>query len=597
MPNTSDILWFKQQFGAKMQAGIAGTPFSVDMVTAIACQETGYIWQTLRKLPLTIDQILALCVGDTLDAPNRGAFPKTKAELIAKKDGSKMFDIARKGLEGMATYIADYKGVVKNANKFCHGFGVFQYDIQFFLTDPQYFLQKKYTDFNASLGKCVTELTHAQSRAGFGGRATLTDTEMAYVAIAYNSGSFKPARGLKQGYKDDSGKYYGELFYSFLLLCKTVALTGTGSDAGTGSGAGSGAGNAPVVIAGSSEQAIKPQSIATDVHPLTAVPTFISGKPVRYEVDVQHDPLRLRSEAVADPSKGNKNVVAWLPDGQIVQAISTKKVNGFLEVETSLQGAYYRGFAAADFLKPVHEETEIVVTVPATDPPSTGIKAVYMPRKEGTITRRKDPANAHSLNETGQPSRTGSSPDELKKGIQSIIKWLAVDNPSNMRYQPTAKSTFCNIYAHDFCFLSGVYLPRVWWSQNAIEQLAQGKDVQPQYGQTIDEQRANDLFRWLRAFGMRFGWHQASSLTELQVGANAGAIGLIVARRKDDGRSGHIVVVVPETNILAAKRDAGGNVVAPVQSQAGSTNFQYGNGRTNWWLGDEFAESAFWLHA
>ena len=107
-------------------------------------------------------------------------------------------------------------------------------------------------------------------------------------------------------------------------------------------------------------------------------------------------------------------------------------------------------------------------------------------------------------------------------------------------YQPDSNSTFCNIYAHDYCHLAGVYLPRVWWSQAAIVDLAQGKSIQPLYGKTIDELRANDLFRWLRDFGPAFGWRQTSTLTKLQTEVNQGAIGLIVARRVQDGKSGHI---------------------------------------------------------
>ena len=68
------------------------------------------------------------------------------------------------------------------------------------------------------------------------------------------------------------------------------------------------------------------------------------------------------------------------------------------------------------------------------------------------------------------------------------------------------------------------------------------------YEKTIDEQRANDLFRWLRDFGPRFGWRQTGTPTKLQEAANLGGIGIIVARRKIDGKSGHIVAVVPETN-------------------------------------------------
>jgi hypothetical protein len=83
----------------------------------------------------------------------------------------------------------------------------------------------------------------------------------------------------------------------------------------------------------------------------------------------------------------------------------------------------------------------------------------------------------------------------------------------------------------------------------------------------------------------------------LQTEVNLGAIGIIVARRKEDGKSGHILAVVPETEEFRAKRNAAGEVIAPLQSQAGATNFKYGSGKLNWWNGDQFAESAFWIHA
>jgi hypothetical protein len=88
----------------------------------------------------------------------------------------------------------------------------------------------------------------------------------------------------------------------------------------------------------------------------------------------------------------------------------------------------------------------------------------------------------------------------------------------------------------------------------------------------------------------------AVGIAKLQQAVNQGAVGLIAARRKEDGLSGHILAVVPETASERARRDASGEVTAPLQSQAGVSNFRYGAGKANWWKGAEFAESAFWLH-
>jgi len=200
-------------------------------------------------------------------------------------------------------------------------------------------------------------------------------------------------------------------------------------------------------------------------------------------------------------------------------------------------------------------------------------------------------------NEPNQPGRKGTTANDICAELAAIIDWLAVDDASHLRYQPRSRSTFCNIYAHDYCYLAGVYLPRVWWTPGAIEALAQGERVEALYDHTIEEQRVNDLVCWPRDFGPRFGWRQTRMLSKLQLEVNQGAIGLIVARRKEDGLSGHIVVVVPETNEHRARRNMAGEVVGPLQSQAGTTNFRYATGKLNWWKDECFADSAFWLHA
>jgi hypothetical protein len=564
--------WFKENFHAKILPALEGTPFTLDLLTALACQETGEVWPILRKQPLSVARILELCVGDTLDSDRgRRAFPKTKAELVAHPKGQEMFTVARQALVDMAQFVQSYRGAASRDNKFCHGFGIFQFDLQFFKNEPDYFLQKKYADFDTCLQKAIGELKHAKDGIGFKNKTTLDDREQALVAIAYNigTGNFRHNRGLRQGFRPEGGRFYGEQIFEFIRKSKTVAVNGI------------------------------PPAVPTPAPGEAAVPppTEVAATGRLFQVDVAEKPLRLRSQPAIDKDNPTSNVIARLPDGHIVQAVSDKEVNGFLEVETSLLGAHFRGFAAAEFLKPAPQVDEVPVLQPAAAPPTTGIVEVTMPRKPSTpMTKRVDRANAHSLNEPNQPGRKGTTSDELRTELAAIIDWLAVDKATHKRYKPIPGATFCNIYAHDFCHLAGVYLPRVWWSAAAIEKLAQGQTVAPLLGNTIDEQRANDLFRWLRDFGMRFGWRQTGSLTKLQEEVNQGAVGVIVARRKLEGKSGHIAMVVPETDEDNAKRNAAGEVTSPLQSQAGRNNFRYGPGGTNWWKGQQFAESAFWIH-
>lgn len=223
MPNANDIRWFKQQFGQQVRAATAGTPFDLDMIVAIACQETGYIWSILRHKVLPIDRICALCVGDTIDykGPRKGrqVFPLNKVDLLAAPRGREMFDIARAALEDMAADIPGYQKAAANPSKFCHGFGVFQRDLQFFLDDPDYFLERKYEHFDSSLQHCLKELRRGLKKLGFGSRTSLTDDEFAKVAIAYNTGGYKDSKGLKQGHFDGE-KYYGERIYDYVTMSR-----------------------------------------------------------------------------------------------------------------------------------------------------------------------------------------------------------------------------------------------------------------------------------------------------------------------------------------------------------------------------------------
>lgn len=556
--DASDVLWFKLQFGEQVARATAGTPFDLDMLTAVACQETGYIWSVLRRKGLAVADILSLCVGDTLDSDKgRSAFPKTKADLMAEASGQQMFDIAREGLVQMAKYIPGYAGAAARPNKFCHGFGIFQYDLQFFKTNPQHFLDGGFKDFDACAALCVTELKRGLRTLGWSNRQSLSDIEMAYVAIAYNTGGFNAARGLKQGHKDGD-TYYGEAFYNYLLKARQVPL---------------------------------PTDATVRGEALTPAPTPVEATGDAYTVDTREGLLNVRKTAEI-PADRMANFIIGLPDGHPVTSTGKPVENGFLEIETDLSGAHIRGYVAARYLKkgaPKATATPLNLVRPA------GLTEVYMPRKPNTVTQRTEEAGPHSLNEPGMPGRKGTTPDKLTAELGAIIDYLGVEDPQHARYRPRDGMTFCNIYAHDFCYLAGAYLPRCWWTPGALVSIGQGQTVKPLYGATIEEMRANALFRWLRDFGSLFDWRQTGTLTKLQEHANQGGLGVIVARRTEEGRPGHICMVVPETDTVSAVRDGAGQVTECVQSQAGARNIAH-EARPDWWSDDRFAEHAFWIH-
>lgn len=568
MPNAADVSWLKTEFQPALELAILGTPLTVDFMVALACQETGELWPILRRKGLGRDEVLALCVGDTLDADKgRSAFPKTKADLVAASQGPQMFAIARQALIDMAKHVPPYRPAAANSTKFCHGFGLFQRDLQFFLNDPGYFLNRDYEQFDKTLGEALGELKRALKKLGFDGRASLSDLELCAVGITYNTGGYKPAKGLKQGYFDGT-KYYGETLFDFMRLAHTVAIEGM----------------LPLVApAVNGFAAILPPT-----------PVTTNGGPMK--VRVTEGMLRLRSEPViSEPPQ--KNVTGHLPDGQIVRVLSNVAKNGFVEVETSLMGALLHGYASKNFLESTDAAASITLVTPQVPNPTNGIVAVYASTKPGVITKRRGIATALSLNEPNQPGRGGTTAEVLRQELAAIVGWLDTENPAYLRYQPRDGLTFCNIYAHDFCHLAGVYLPRVWWTSKALIALAKGNPVEPKLGATTSEVVANELFAWLRDFGPTFGWRSTGTLTKLQTEVDQGAIGVIVARRKEGNRPGHIAIVVPETSVESAKRNSAGEVVAPLQSQAGATNFRYGTGKTDWWRGEQFADFSFWLHA
>ena len=216
-----DISWFKQQFQEDIKVALDDTPFSIELIIAIALQETGYLWSNIYKRE-TVAKTLELCVGDTISSPRRSAFPKDKSALLSKPRGDEMFAIARAALESIAPYNNAFNNEAKKPDKFCHGFGIFQYDLQFFLENPNFFLEKRWYEFDECLKICVEELNEKLTRTYGNNKSSLTDKEMVYVAIAYNRGKADLERDFKQGFKDSSGKYYGEYIWEYLQLAKKI---------------------------------------------------------------------------------------------------------------------------------------------------------------------------------------------------------------------------------------------------------------------------------------------------------------------------------------------------------------------------------------
>ncbi len=283
--------------------------------------------------------------------------------------------------------------------------------------------------------------------------------------------------------------------------------------------------------------------------------------------------LNLRRSPAVAPG----NIIAALPTGQRVQDLD-RASHPWWKIRTLFHGTTLEGFVHSDHL-------QAVTAAPAAVTAAT-IGAVHLGERLSAKITSTD-GRAFALGDTSAPRRGTTNP---AADLAAIIAYLEVERSA--RYQPTTVSTFCNIYAYDYCYLAKVYLPRVWWTGSALERLARGESVEVRYAVTVNELNANSLFDWLNDHGPRFGWRRLFDLDAMQNHANAGGAAVICAKRKDLNRSGHIVAVVPETTTQQAARN-GATVTRPLQSQAGASNHRYTNGPRAWWQGSEFREFGF----
>jgi hypothetical protein len=196
------LRWLNQNFGTQLAQATAKTPIPPALLMAIAWQETGLLWGKWisAKSP---EDILALCVGDTLDAPRRSAFPRSRTELEAWPQGKPMFEVARAALVQVGKADASYASAARNPNKFCHGFGMFQLDIQAFRTNPDYFLKRTWARAPApwlprSCGQrwlfCLAQAKRGSARANASTSPSLTIRATPTCGWVYTSASSRASR-------------------------------------------------------------------------------------------------------------------------------------------------------------------------------------------------------------------------------------------------------------------------------------------------------------------------------------------------------------------------------------------------------------------
>lgn len=271
------------------------------------------------------------------------------------------------------------------------------------------------------------------------------------------------------------------------------------------------------------------------------------------------------------------NIIGQLYAGH--ECTSLDESGTWWRVKTEIENVPYEGFIHSHYL--THEMHVIGVV--------NGVPEAHLSHDKAHITLNGG-SRAHPIGDPNRVLRDMTDQASKVASIHDIIDYLDVENSS--RYS-RPRHTFCNVYAHDFCYLCGVFLPRVWWNGSSLISLVNGNNVEPRYNDTVEEIMANEIFHWLRDFGPTFGWIRVFSAEDVQDAVNRGKIGVIVANTKNHGRSGHIAVAVPQTATHTPVKTEG-RVTTPVMSQSGLTNKKYFSYK--WWTSTKYSFFGYWIH-
>ena len=146
--------WMKSNFGDQITRALRGTPFDVNTLCGIACQETAYFWISFID-KMSVEDVLARCVLDASgDFPGtqRSAFPRN-TEAFRKRYSGDFADMLiaeankTRKLRGFGPQQWVYKG-----------YGIYQYDLQFVVDDEIFFREKQWFSFEACLERAKKEL-------------------------------------------------------------------------------------------------------------------------------------------------------------------------------------------------------------------------------------------------------------------------------------------------------------------------------------------------------------------------------------------------------------------------------------------------------
>ncbi len=313
-----------------------------------------------------------------------------------------------------------------------------------------------------------------------------------------------------------------------------------------------------------------------------------AGAPFKPSHRVVPAALNLRSA----PKVSGSTRIAALAQGAQVEQLGDAKAPGWVMVRTLLNGVLREGFVADRYLAPLPRGTSFSASASGLD--EIRIPPALLPQPKDPVTRARDGGRLYPLSEPKAPKVSGTNEETRAKQLLAIIDWMDCENPEHKRYAPRGSVNRADTYAQDYCALAGAYLPRVWWTADALARIALEEHVEPAFERTVRMLNTNALHDWLIDFGADFGWHRDMDLISIQEAANAGEACLIVAKSAEANRPGSIVVVPPEHEGCMAKRDKDGDVLRPIESKCASTNRRCITARGAWWLSDRYADFGLW---
>jgi len=155
--------WLVGHVGEPLRRAAEGTPFSVELLCGIACQETAFLWLPWVERGVSATDIVARSIGDASgDAPQstRSAFPRN-TEAFRHAYGDEFTNMliaeanASRALRGWGAKQWVYKG-----------YGIFQFDLQHVRVDEAFFRQRQWYAMEACLQRVISQLTEKFRRTG-----------------------------------------------------------------------------------------------------------------------------------------------------------------------------------------------------------------------------------------------------------------------------------------------------------------------------------------------------------------------------------------------------------------------------------------------